>query len=44
MSLFLSLSVVAYIIIQARHTVNTAQLGVNPKDLSRDGFYLIELC
>lgn len=43
-SLFLSPSVVAYIIIQARCTVNIAQLGVNPKDLSQDDFYLIELC
>lgn len=42
--LSLSPSVVVCIIIQARRTINIAQLGVNPEDLSRDDFYLIELC
>lgn len=44
MSTSLSPSVGAYIIIQARHTVNIAQLGVNPKDLFLHDFCLIELC
>lgn len=44
LSTSLSPSVGAYIIIQARHTVNIAQLDINPKDLSLHDFYLIELC
>lgn len=35
---------VPYFVIQNRHAVNGAQLGVNPKDLSQHDFHLIARC